>query len=511
MEVTDLKAPEPVQGRPPWQDPQWLAAAEDWIDAECARAAMERTGPARARARPYSVVARVPTDGGTVWFKASPPAGRFEPALLVALAAWQRDLRIAPLARALTWGRLFPCYLGHPGPGVHSARALAAMLEPDPLGAGDLACRPGGATVRSDERFWPREPRTGGPIPFPVPAGLHQRRPRGMSEGSTMTAATGAGEFASETEPFRRELLAHCYRMIGSPDEAEDLVQETYLRAWRSYGTFEGRSSLRSWLYRIATNVCLTALEQRGRRALPTGLGGPADDPDAPVTPAGAGQSWLEPIPDARVVPDAADPAEVVLAGEGLRLALIASLQYLAPRQRAVLVLREVLGFPAAEVAEMLGVSNAAVKSALQRGRARLGEVAPAPGRLVEPSDPRAREQLALYIAGFENADLTALEKALRADAEIEMVGTLTWFSGRVTCLRYLARVVGQPGDYLMTPTLANGQPAAAAYQRGDDGRYRAFGLGVLTVTGDGIAKITVFGGGARLVEAFGLPAVADR
>jgi RNA polymerase sigma-70 factor (ECF subfamily) len=161
-----------------------------------------------------------------------------------------------------------------------------------------------------------------------------------------MTAATGAGEFASETEPFRRELLAHCYRMIGSLDEAEDLVQETYLRAWRSYATFEGRSSLRSWLYRIATNACLTALEQRGRRALPTGLGGPADDPDAPAAPAGAGVSWLEPIPDARVVPDAADPAEIVMAGEGLRLALIASLQYLAPRQRAVLLLREVLGFP---------------------------------------------------------------------------------------------------------------------------------------------------------------------
>jgi RNA polymerase sigma-70 factor, ECF subfamily len=316
-----------------------------------------------------------------------------------------------------------------------------------------------------------------------------------------------AGGFASETEPLRRELLAHCYRMLGSLDEAEDLVQETYLRAWRSYGTFEGRSSLRTWLYRIATNACLTALEQRGRRALPSGLGGPADDPDSPVTPAGAGISWLEPIPDARVVPDSADPAEVVAAGEGVRLALIASLQYLAPRQRAVLLLREVLGFPAAEVAQMLGVSTAAVKSALQRGRARLGEAAPSPGRLVEPADPRAREQLALYIAGFENADLTALEKALRADAEIEIVGTLTWFSGRATCLPYLARVIGGPGSYLMTPTLANGQPAAAAYQRGDDGLYRAFGLGVLTVTGNGIAKITVFGGGARLVESFGLPA----
>ena len=326
-----------------------------------------------------------------------------------------------------------------------------------------------------------------------------------------MTAATGAGAFDSETEPFRRELLAHCYRMLGSLDEAEDLVQETYLRAWRSYGTFEGRSSLRSWLYRIATNVCLTALEQRGRRALPSGLGAPADDPDGPITLPGEGVSWVEPIPDARVVSDAADPAEVVAAGEGLRLALVASLQYLAPRQRAVLLLREVLGFPAAEVAAMLGISTAAVKSALQRGRARLGEAAPEPGRLVEPADPRAREQLALYIAGFENADMAALEKALRVDAQIEMVGTLTWFSGRVTCLRYLGGVVGQPGDYLMTPTVANGQPAAAAYQRGDDGRYHAFGLGVLTVTGDGIAKITVFGGGPRLVESFGLPATTNR
>jgi RNA polymerase sigma-70 factor, ECF subfamily len=326
-----------------------------------------------------------------------------------------------------------------------------------------------------------------------------------------MTAATGAGAFDSETEPFRRELLAHCYRMLGSLDEAEDLVQETYLRAWRSYGTFEGRSSLRTWLYRIATNVCLTALEQRGRRALPSGLGAPAEDPDGPITLPGADVSWVEPIPDARVVSDAADPAEVVAAGEGLRLALIASLQYLAPRQRAVLLLREVLGFPAAEVAAMLGISTAAVKSALQRGRARLGEAAPEPGRLVEPADPRAREQLALYIAGFENADMAALEKALRVDAQIEMVGTLTWFSGRVTCLRYLARVVGRPGDYLMTPTVANGQPAAAAYQRADDGRYQAFGLGVLTVTGDGIAKITVFGGGPRLVESFGLPATTNR
>src|SRR3984957_3177555 len=182
--------------------------------------------------------------------------------------------------------------------------------------------------------------------------------PEPEAEASATPGAgeAASGDFATETEPLRRELIAHCYRMLGSTDEAEDLVQETYLRAWRSYGAFEGRSSLRTWLYRIATNACLTALEQRGRRALPSGLGGPADDPDAPVTPAGPGVSWLEPIPDARVIPDSADPAEVIEAGEGLRLALIASLQHLAPRQRAVLLLREVLGFPAAEVAEMLGV-----------------------------------------------------------------------------------------------------------------------------------------------------------
>jgi RNA polymerase sigma-70 factor (ECF subfamily) len=315
-----------------------------------------------------------------------------------------------------------------------------------------------------------------------------------------------SGEFVRSTEPFRRELLAHCYRMLGATDEAEDVVQETYLRAWRSYGAFEGRSSLRTWLYRIATNACLTALEQRGRRALPSGLGGPADDPDAPPGPAGHEVAWLQPIPDAQVTPDSADPATIVAAREGLRLALIASLQYLLPRQRAVLLLREVLGFPAAEVAAMLSTSTAAVKSTLQRARARLEEVAPAPERVSEPTEPHAQALLGQYIAGFENADTVALEKALRTDAAIEMVGTRTWFSGRATCLRYLAHVIGSPGDWLMVPALANGQPAAAAYYLDDDGTYRAYGLGVLTVTPAGIARITVFAGGPELVAKFGLP-----
>jgi RNA polymerase sigma-70 factor, ECF subfamily len=310
-------------------------------------------------------------------------------------------------------------------------------------------------------------------------------------------------EFARIAEPFRRELLAHCYRMLGSADDAEDAVQETYLRAWRSYDAFEGRSSVRSWIYRIATNACLTALEQRRRRALPSGLGGPAVDPDASPGAPDPGTAWLEPIPDALVTRESEDPAVIVAAREWLRLALIASLQYLPARQRAVLLLRDVLGFPAAEVASMLDTSTAAVKSMLQRARARLDEVAPAPERIIEPTEPRAQELLAQYIAGFENADTTALEKALRADAAIEMVGTAMWFSGRETCLRYLARVIGSPGDWRMAATFANGQPAAVACYRGN-----AYGLGVLTVTPAGIARITVFGGGPDLAAKFGfLPA----
>lgn len=313
-------------------------------------------------------------------------------------------------------------------------------------------------------------------------------------------------EFVQCTEPFRRELLAHCYRMLGSADEAEDLVQETYLRAWRSYSTFEGRSSLRIWLYRIATNACLTAVEQRGRRALPSGLGGPAEDPDAPPCPVEPEVAWLGPVPDALVTPEAQDPAAILDARNSVRLALVASLQYLPARQRATLLLREVLGFSAGEVAAMLGTSTAAVKSTLQRARARLDAVAPAPESLIEPTEPHARELLGQYIAGFQNSDTAALEKALRTDAAIEPVGTRTWFSGKVTCLRYLAHVVGSPGDWLMISTVANGQPAAAAYYRDADGTHHALGIAVLTATSTGIARITVFPGGPALAARFGLP-----
>src|SRR5438094_496879 len=170
-------------------------------------------------------------------------------------------------------------------------------------------------------------------------------------------------EFAALAEPFRPELLAHCYRMLGSIHDAEDLVQETYLRAWRAYGSFEGRSSVRTWLYRIATNVCLTALERKRRRPLPSGLGAPADDPNAPMHWNDPEIDWLQPIPDALVVGESNDPAAIVATRDSLRLALIASLQYLPARQRAVLILRDVLAWSAADVAEILDTSVAAVKS----------------------------------------------------------------------------------------------------------------------------------------------------
>jgi RNA polymerase sigma-70 factor, ECF subfamily len=286
-------------------------------------------------------------------------------------------------------------------------------------------------------------------------------------------------------EPYRRELLAHCYRMLGTPDEAEDVVQETYLRAWRSYDRFEGRASLRSWLYRIATNACLTALEQRGRRPLPSGLGAPATDPDAPPVPASPGDTWPRPIPDALVTPDSADPAAIAVARDGVRLALIAGLQLLPPRQRAVLILREVLAFPAAEVAELLGTSVAAVKSMLQRARATLRD---AP-EVDEPTEPEQLSLLNRYMSAFMNSDLAALEQILRDDAVIEPLPSRTWFAGRRTCVAFLRHVIGERGEWHMTPTRANGHPAAAAWYRGEP-----FGVAVLTPGHGGIARITVFG-----------------
>jgi RNA polymerase sigma-70 factor (ECF subfamily) len=314
--------------------------------------------------------------------------------------------------------------------------------------------------------------------------------------------------FVEATEPFRRELFAHCYRMLGSIQDAEDLVQETYLRAWRSYSGFEGRSSVRSWLYQIATNRCLTELAKPGRRVLPSALSGPEPDPHARLNEAGTGVSWLQPLPDAMVLPDWADPAVIVATREAVRLALIASLQYLPPRQRAVLVLRDVLAFPAAEVATMLGTTTASVKSALQRARARLGELDLSDGQISAPTEPRARALLEQYIAAFERADAAALERLLLADVTLEATPLRTWFAGRAVCLPFLRdHLLGAPGTWRMLATSANGQPAAVAYPRDERGEYQPYGICVLTVTDAGIRRISSFGD-PGLVTMFGFTAI---
>jgi RNA polymerase sigma-70 factor, ECF subfamily len=319
-------------------------------------------------------------------------------------------------------------------------------------------------------------------------------------------------QFAAATERFRRELLAHCYRMVGSAHDAEDLVQETYLRAWRSYAGFEGRASIRSWLYKIATNVCLTALEARRIRVLPSGLAGPYDGPDRPPDQVAPGDiSWLEPLPDRWIAPATDDPAAKTIARESLRLALIASLQHLPARQRAILILREVLRFSAAETAEILGTTTAAVKSGLQRARARLDEVEPAPGELLEPTDERARALLDGYIAAFERSDAALLEQVLRADATLEATPFRDWQAGRVNCIRMLDRyVMGAPGDWRMIATTANGQPAAVEYHRDAGGAFRANGIVVLTATVSGISRVVAFHD-PTVAALFGVPDVLGR
>ncbi|MBD2897319.1 RNA polymerase subunit sigma-70 [Spirillospora sp. NPDC000708] len=309
-------------------------------------------------------------------------------------------------------------------------------------------------------------------------------------------------EFAALAEPFRPELLAHCYRMLGSIHEAEDLVQETYLRAWRAFDRFEGRSSLRRWLYAIATRTCLTALETRPRRPVPSGLGAPSDDHRVALAPDETAVPWLQPAPDALLGGD--DPAAVVAARAGVRLALIAALQLLPARQRAVLTLRDVLAFRTAEVAEMLDTTAAAVDGALRRARTRLAEAGPVEEDLAEPDEDARRALLDDYVAAFARADPAALIELLRADVELEMPPTPTWFTGRDAVLGFLAGRVIRPGLWRMVPSRANGQPACVVYRRSGTGRYEAYGVQVLTLIGARVARITSFND-PGLVPTFGL------
>jgi RNA polymerase sigma-70 factor, ECF subfamily len=314
-------------------------------------------------------------------------------------------------------------------------------------------------------------------------------------------------DFAQLTDPFRTELLAHCYRMLGSVHDAEDQVQETMMRAWRSYGDFDGRASLRTWLYKIATNACLRALENRARRPLPTGLGAPGADPEEPLD-AGQEVPWLEPIPDSLVQALPADPAMVVTSRAGLRLALIAALQYLPPRQRAVLILRDVLQWRASEVADLLGTTATAVNGLLLRARARIEQAELAQDEVREPEEAGQRALLDQYAAAFENADVSALARLLREDAVFEMPPILTWFAGRDVIAQFLgARVLGQPGDFKTVPIAANGQPGFAFYLLDEDGRHHAHAVQVLTVVEASIAHVVSFNQ-PELFAAFDLPQV---
>ena len=307
-------------------------------------------------------------------------------------------------------------------------------------------------------------------------------------------------DFIEQAAPFRAELIAHCYRMLGSVHDAEDLVQETYLRGWRGYQSFEERAALRTWLYRIATTACLRALENRARRVLPAGLGDGSVDPDTDIDATGGSYHWLEPLPDSLT------PETAVTARQSVRLAVATALQELPARQRAVLILRDVVQFSAAEVAELLETTPAAVNSALQRARAHLADVAPDEDDASEPDDADRRELLDRYCAAFENADLAALTELLQTDVRLEMPPLPIWFTGRDAVTRFLARRAFAPaGEVVFIPTAANGQPAVAEYRRTADGVMRAHSIHVITTGGTAIAALTVFLD-PTLFSVFGFP-----
>jgi RNA polymerase sigma-70 factor, ECF subfamily len=305
-----------------------------------------------------------------------------------------------------------------------------------------------------------------------------------------------------DLEQYRRELTGYCYRMLGSFFEAEDAVQEAMVRAWRGIGGFEGRSALRSWLYRIATNVCLDMLRGRERRALPVDLG-PSSTADGSLGPMLPEHAWIQPVPDARVLSGDGDPAELVASRETIRLAFVTALQHLPARQRAVLILREVLSWHAAEVAELLETSVASVNSALQRARATLA-VRDVSGSSGVPTDQRAL--LARYVDAFERYDIDSLVSLLHDDAVMSMPPYDFWLRGPVEMGRwFLGQGIGCRGSRLVA-TAANGCAAFGSYRTDANGGHQPFALQVIEISGDGIVGHHNFLD-TNLFAAFGLPA----
>jgi RNA polymerase sigma-70 factor (ECF subfamily) len=323
----------------------------------------------------------------------------------------------------------------------------------------------------------------------------------------SLTVAQDAGQFAEQFEQHRAELRAYCYRMLASPFEAEDAVQETFIRAWRGLERFEGRAALRSWLYRIATNVSLDMLSGRERRARPMDLG-PAREPVESNLNTLPEVTWIEPMPEGGLVPADGDPSEVAVSRETIRLAFVAALQHLPPRQRAVLILCEVLRWKASEVAELLDTSVASVNSALQRARATLEESNLDAAETSPAVDDVDAELLARYVRAFEEYDMDALTALIREDATQSMPPFDLWLSGREDILRWwVGPGAGCRGSRVIPTVAANGSPAFGQYKPSDSGAgYDPWALQVLEISDGRIVEFTFFLDTERVFPLFGLP-----
>ncbi|MFJ2904493.1 sigma-70 family RNA polymerase sigma factor [Streptomyces sp. NPDC087212] len=313
-------------------------------------------------------------------------------------------------------------------------------------------------------------------------------------------------------DKYRTELTGYCYRMLGSSFEAEDAVQDTMVRAWRSYGTFEGRSSLRSWLYRIATNVCLDMLSAGNRRARPMDLSDATPLARAALSPR-PDTTWLEPMPDARVLPAVEDPAEAAVAKESVRLAFMAALQQLPPKQRAVLILREVLAWRASEVAELLGTSVASVNSALQRARATLAEREDkgAGAAVSDPLDEEQQKLLERYVAAFEGYDMTALTALLHEDAIMTMPPFDLWLTGHADIAGFMTTIGAACAGSRLLPVRVNGLPGFAQYKPDpEQGGFAPWAIQVLEISDGRLTGFHFFLDTQRWFPLFGMPLHLD-